>query len=98
MTAASRYLSPRTSADQNRGISHGIELVGAVLVFFFAGFGIDRWIGSGPWFTVILTVLGVVGAVARTWYAYTDSMKRLQDERATLVSTPRQFDRSEHAS
>ena len=98
MTATSRHLSPRPSADQNRGISHGIELVGAVLVFFFSGFGIDHWLGTGRWFTVILTILGVVGAIARTWYAYTESMERLQDGRPTLVSTPRQFDRSGRAS
>jgi F0F1-type ATP synthase assembly protein I len=79
-------------------MSHGIELVGAVLVFFFAGFGLDRWLGTGPLFTVILTVLGVIGAVARTWYSYTDSMKRLQAERQTLVATPTQFDREQRVS
>ncbi len=73
----------RSSAGElNRGLSSGAEFAGVILVFFFGGFALDRWLDSGPWFTLGLTLFGVVGVFVRTWYAYVAEMERHEQRRA----------------
>ena len=82
MTSASRPQPKRASAAElNRGLSNGIEIAGVVLVFFGIGFGVDHWLGPGHWFTLGLTLFGIIGVFARTWYAYAAEMDRLEAER-----------------
>lgn len=82
MTALSHPTPKRTpSAELNRGLSNGMEFAGVVLLFFFAGFGLDKWIGTAPWFTLGLTLFGVLGSFARSWYAYAAEMDRLEAKR-----------------
>lgn len=38
----------------------GYTIIGAILVLGAIGYGIDRWIGTSPWFLVGGLVLGVV--------------------------------------
>lgn len=58
-----------------------MEVVGVVLVFFFAGLGLDNWLDTAPWFTLGLTVFGIIGTFVRAYYAYSAEMDRHQRER-----------------
>lgn len=82
VTVASRPSPQRYSARElNRGLSNGMEFAGVVLVFFFIGFGLDKWLGTGPWFTLGFTLFGIVGTFLRTYYAYSADMARLEAQR-----------------
>ena len=39
--------------------SLGFTLVGCTFLGLFAGYYLDRWLGSGPWLTVLLLFLGI---------------------------------------
>ena len=69
------------NAELSRGISNGVEIAGVLLLFFFIGLGLDVGLHTKPWFTVGLTVVGIVGIFARAWYGYTAEMDRLDAER-----------------
>lgn len=38
----------------------GLELVAATLLGAGLGYGLDRWLGTGPWLLVVGVVLGAV--------------------------------------
>lgn len=38
----------------------GWQLVASILLFFAAGYGADALLGSTPWLTVVLSVVGIV--------------------------------------
>ncbi len=76
------------AADMNRGISHGVEIAGVLLLFFFIGFVLDHVFGTKPWFMVIFTVLGILGIFVRAWYGYTYEMDRLDAQRRAPVAAP----------
>jgi hypothetical protein len=57
-------------------MSNGIEFAGVLLLFFFAGLGLDVWLGTKPWITVGMTCLGIVGMLARAFYSYRDEMAK----------------------
>jgi F0F1-type ATP synthase assembly protein I len=54
--------------------SGSFELVLSALLLGLIGFGVDRWLGTMPVFTVIAVVLGLGGAIARLYYGYTQEM------------------------
>ena len=39
--------------------SLGFTLVGCTFLGLVAGYNLDRWLGSGPWLTVLLLLLGI---------------------------------------
>ena len=55
----------------------GVALVAATAVGLAIGYGLDRWLGTSPWLTMVFTVFGIVagflnlfrdlGLVRRTW-------------------------------
>ena len=55
----------------------GVALVAATAVGLAIGYGLDRWLGTSPWLTMVFTLLGIVagflnlfrdlGLVRRTW-------------------------------
>ncbi len=57
------------------GLSLAIEFVATPLIFALIGFGLDRWLGTGPLFAVVLGGLGFVGVLLRTYYAYMARME-----------------------
>jgi F0F1-type ATP synthase assembly protein I len=74
----------KTKRELNRGFSEALSsgFVFAAVVAIFAGAGwlIDRWLGTFPVFTIVLTVLALVGHFARIWYAYDAKMREHEEE------------------
>jgi F0F1-type ATP synthase assembly protein I len=56
------------------GLSQAFELAAIPALFALFGYGLDRWLGSGPWLMLALLVVGVVGTILRTYYAYVAEM------------------------
>lgn len=71
---------PMTSIDSS--ISNGAELAGVVAVFFLIGLGLDFWLGTTPWFMIVLALFGMIGQFTKMYYAYTARMKELERHRA----------------
>ncbi|MGD9703674.1 MAG: AtpZ/AtpI family protein [Acidimicrobiia bacterium] len=67
-----RINAPRRGGET---FSKGIEFVGVLLVFFGLGWFADRALGTAPWCTIALTLLGVTGQFVRVWYAYDAEMR-----------------------
>ena len=65
-------------------LGKGVEHAGVLLFFFGAGWMLDRWLGTRPWLTVAMTVLGIVGQFARVWYAYDAEMYQHDLKREAL--------------
>lgn len=40
-----------------------VQMIGILLVFAFAGQYLDKWLGTDPWLTLVLTLLGVASAL-----------------------------------
>jgi F0F1-type ATP synthase assembly protein I len=80
----------RTKRELNRGFSEALStgFVFAAVTVLFAGAGwlLDRWLGTLPVFTIVLTILALVGHFARSWYAYDAQMRRHEDELRDLRS------------
>lgn len=38
----------------------GVALVAATAVGLAIGYGLDRWLGTGPWLTMVFTLFGIV--------------------------------------
>ncbi|WP_420605637.1 AtpZ/AtpI family protein [Novosphingopyxis sp.] len=50
---------------ESRGWAVGIEFIGAVLVSGLIGFGIDKWLDTGPWAMIVLLILGFAAGTRR---------------------------------
>jgi F0F1-type ATP synthase assembly protein I len=46
------------------------ELVITPLLFALAGFGLDRWLGTGPVLAIVLGLFGLFGTVVHIYYDY----------------------------
>jgi F0F1-type ATP synthase assembly protein I len=80
----------RTKRELNRGfsdaLSSGFVFAAVVAIFAGAGWLIDRSLDTKPIFTIVLTVLALIGHFARFWYAYDAKMRRHEDELRELRS------------
>ncbi len=55
----------------------GISLVAATAIGLLIGYGLDRWLGTAPWLTMLFTLFGIaagflnlfrdVGLIGKTW-------------------------------
>ncbi|MGK2957090.1 MAG: AtpZ/AtpI family protein [Acidimicrobiales bacterium] len=68
------------------GMSRAMELVFTPLIFAGAGVLLDRWLGTGPIFAIVLGVLALIGVSYMTWLRYEMEMRE-HDRRG--VWTPR---------
>ncbi len=68
-----------------RGMAYGLrmssEFVAAIIVGGLIGYGLDKWLGTVPWFFLLFFVLGLIAGVINVTRAF----QRLQSEIA--VST-----------
>ncbi|MBA3653634.1 MAG: AtpZ/AtpI family protein [Actinobacteria bacterium] len=55
-------------------LAQAVELVGAPMLFGFAGWALDRWLGWSPVLTVVFGLWGLVGGALRAYYAYVAKM------------------------
>lgn len=76
VTTLPRTSEPPPAAALNRGLSNGIEIAVVTVLFCFAGFGLDTWLGTRPLFTLVLSFVGIFGVFARAYYAYKSDMER----------------------
>ena len=49
------------------GARVGVELVAALVVAVAIGWGLDRWLGTTPWFISLFVLLGGAAGVANVW-------------------------------
>jgi len=50
------------------------ELVFSPLILALIGYGLDRWVGTLPLFTIIFAVVGLVGACIKLYFGYVNEM------------------------
>jgi ATP synthase protein I len=53
------------------GVRIGVELVVAVVVATGLGWAFDRWVGTGPWGTIVMFFLGVAAGMVNVYRAVT---------------------------
>jgi F0F1-type ATP synthase assembly protein I len=63
------------------------ELVLGPLLMAAIGFGLDRWLGTTPWLTVGLAMLGLVGVCVNLYYGYKHEMDE-HEANATWKAQP----------
>lgn len=68
-----------------RGFTAAFELVATPALFGLIGYGLDRWLGTGPVLMIALTVVVAGYVVWKLWYSYNQEMDRLDAERRRPV-------------
>lgn len=64
----------RELTEQMNRSTGSYELVLSPLILALIGYGLDRWFATVPLFTVLLAVLGLVGACIKIYYGYSAEM------------------------
>jgi F0F1-type ATP synthase assembly protein I len=59
-------------------LAMAFELVMTPMLFGLGGYGLDRWLGTSPVFTIVLSLLGIIGISVRMYYDY-DARMRVHD-------------------
>ena len=81
--------APTQRADDSLG--SGIESGIVLVIFSLAGFGLDRWLDTTPWFTIIVFFVGAIGVFYRYKAAYSVRIDQLaRDRRDASMGRPRQ--------
>lgn len=57
----------------------GLELGFSIAIGVFAGYYLDRWLGTSPWLTIFLLLCGVAAGFKRIYQAL-KSLEREQEE------------------
>ena len=68
--------------------ARAFELVVTPLLFALAGWGIDRWLDTSPWFALGLGVFGVIGVGVKSYYEYKAAMEREEEGKPWTQSRP----------
>ncbi len=71
-------MEPNTRAEHRRGLWNGfgnglaqaIEFTAVPVLFTLGGVGLDRWLGTRPWFTLGLALFAITGVLLSTYYRY----------------------------
>lgn len=58
----------------------GIALVAATLIGLAMGYYLDKWLGTGPWLTLIFLVMGIVSGFRNVYILTERELKRQQGE------------------
>jgi hypothetical protein len=62
-----RRTGPDAGAQASKYVGVGLTMALSTGLFLYLGVRADRWLGSGPWLTLLGTF---VGAAAGFWYMY----------------------------
>ena len=65
------------------GLAKAIEIVVTPAIFAAAGFGLDRWWGTGPWLALSFGVVAFVVKLLVEWYRYAERMQVHEQEMAS---------------
>jgi hypothetical protein len=68
-------VNPRDSLGQ------GLDAVMTLVLFLAAGFFLDRWLGTTPWFMIGLTIVAAVGVFYKLKVGYESRMEQHDQER-----------------
>ena len=60
----------------------GYELVFSALLLGLMGYGLDRWLETGPFLAIVFGVLGFLGASASLYFRYRNQVANLAEETA----------------
>jgi F0F1-type ATP synthase assembly protein I len=60
-------------------LAMSIEFVATPLLFALLGYGLDRWLGTGPWLAIGFGLFGLLGTVLRTYFWYQAEIKREEE-------------------
>lgn len=52
-----------------------VELAVSPVIFGLIGYGLDRWLGIVPLFTIVLVLICIAGLAVRMWFVYDARMK-----------------------
>ena len=66
------------------GLSIAFELVATPSIFGLIGFGLDRWLGTGPLFVLLLSGLALATVIGLTIWRYGAEMERHDLERRAV--------------
>jgi F0F1-type ATP synthase assembly protein I len=85
---------PNFNPDDQLG--RGMDLALVTLLFTAIGYGIDRWLGTRPAFTIALLIFAVVGQFVSMRYRYEAAMQQHEAARreAAAAAPRRAVDRS----
>jgi F0F1-type ATP synthase assembly protein I len=59
----------------NDGLTRALEIVLSPVIMGAAGWALDRWLGTEPWFMIVLGTAGVAGVFAKLWIGYDRDMR-----------------------
>jgi len=69
-----------------------MEIALTVALFVAVGLGLDRWLGTLPWFTIGMTLLAGIGFFAKFKYQYDVAMDQHEAERLERTGAGRSGD------
>ena len=75
-------LKARQEMNQGFGnaLALAVEMVMTPMLFALLGWALDRWLGTGPVFLILLALFGAVGMALKTYYAYVEKMRQHEQE------------------
>ena len=71
------------------GLSVAFEVALTPALFGAIGYGIDRWLGVVPLFTIGLLIFGAIGVFVKMWFTYDHRMKAQEAEGVWAQKTPK---------
>lgn len=72
---------PRLLSRGVRLVAAGTELAASVVAGVIAGYYLDRYLGSAPWLTLLFTLAGLVGGLARLFWTLRYFERKERSER-----------------
>ena len=97
--ARERTRATRSGNGSEDGLAKAFEIVLTPVIFAAAGFGLDRWLDTGPWLALSFGIVAFVLKLLIEWYRYSERMSKLESDLAEQRPTQRRgIDRAEPAA
>lgn len=74
---------PAGSNGSEDGLAKAIEIVMTPVIFAAAGFGLDRWWGTGPWLALSFGMTVFIVKILVEWQRYAERMQSHEQELAS---------------
>ncbi len=59
----------------------GLHLVSGPVVGFAIGYGLDAWLGTGPWFKLIFFLTGILAGFLNVWRDTKELLAKMEKEK-----------------